>query len=133
MPQAVRKRARVKARESARPSSKAARREVKYAYSFAGGRAEGSSALRDLLGGKGCELAEMTNMGVPVHLYLVDQGRTEQESALDADAVGSDSADRNRGFVSAAGQANDGAPYQLDALAVALDNTQVNRNVVAHP
>ncbi|HEY7869296.1 MAG TPA: PEP/pyruvate-binding domain-containing protein, partial [Methylomirabilota bacterium] len=66
MPQAVRKRARAKARESARPSSKTARREVKYAYSFAGGRAEGSSALRDLLGGKGCELAEMTNMGVPV-------------------------------------------------------------------
>jgi pyruvate,orthophosphate dikinase len=65
MPQAVRKRARI-GRRSARPSSKAARREVKYAYSFAGGKAEGSSALRDLLGGKGCELAEMTNMGVPV-------------------------------------------------------------------
>ncbi|HEY7653047.1 MAG TPA: pyruvate, phosphate dikinase [Methylomirabilota bacterium] len=38
----------------------------KYVYSFAGGKAEGSSALRDLLGGKGCELAEMTKMGVPV-------------------------------------------------------------------
>ncbi|MGH7397744.1 MAG: pyruvate, phosphate dikinase, partial [Candidatus Rokuibacteriota bacterium] len=35
-------------------------------YSFAGGKAEGSSALRNLLGGKGCELAEMTKMGVPV-------------------------------------------------------------------
>ena len=30
------------------------------------GKAEGSSALRHLLGGKGCELAEMTNLGVPV-------------------------------------------------------------------
>ena len=38
----------------------------KYVYSFAGGKAEGSSALRDLLGGKGCELAEMTKMSVPV-------------------------------------------------------------------
>src|SRR5215471_16002241 len=38
----------------------------KYVYSFAQGKAEGSSALRSRLGGKGCELAEMTNMGVPV-------------------------------------------------------------------
>ena len=38
----------------------------KYVYSFAGGKAEGSSALRNLLGGKGCELAEMTNLGMPV-------------------------------------------------------------------
>jgi pyruvate,orthophosphate dikinase len=38
----------------------------KYVYSFADGKAEGSSAMRALLGGKGCELAEMTNLGVPV-------------------------------------------------------------------
>jgi len=35
-------------------------------YFFANGKADGSSALRHLLGGKGCELAEMTNLGVPV-------------------------------------------------------------------
>jgi pyruvate,orthophosphate dikinase len=35
-------------------------------YSFANGKADGSSALRHLLGGKGCELAEMTNLGVSV-------------------------------------------------------------------
>ncbi|HEV3347456.1 MAG TPA: PEP/pyruvate-binding domain-containing protein, partial [Methylomirabilota bacterium] len=35
-------------------------------YAFANGKADGSSALRPLLGGKGCELAEMTKMGVPV-------------------------------------------------------------------
>jgi pyruvate,orthophosphate dikinase len=49
--------------------TKAARgvgRRPKYVYSFANGKAEGSSALRHLLGGKGCELAEMTNLGVPV-------------------------------------------------------------------
>jgi pyruvate,orthophosphate dikinase len=45
-----------------RPSARA----PKYVYAFANGKAEGSSALRDLLGGKGCELAEMTKMGVPV-------------------------------------------------------------------
>jgi pyruvate,orthophosphate dikinase len=35
-------------------------------YAFANGKADGSSALRHLLGGKGCELAEMTNLGVSV-------------------------------------------------------------------
>jgi pyruvate,orthophosphate dikinase len=39
---------------------------TKYVYSFARGRAEGSSVMRNLLGGKGCELAEMTNLGIPV-------------------------------------------------------------------
>jgi pyruvate,orthophosphate dikinase len=39
---------------------------TKYVYSFGAGRAEGSSVMRNLLGGKGCELAEMTNLGVPV-------------------------------------------------------------------
>src|SRR5436309_12972889 len=38
----------------------------KYVYSFGHGRAEGSSLMRNLLGGKGCELAEMTNLGIPV-------------------------------------------------------------------
>jgi len=39
---------------------------TKYVYSFGGGKAEGSSVMRNLLGGKGCELAEMTNLGIPV-------------------------------------------------------------------
>jgi pyruvate,orthophosphate dikinase len=38
----------------------------KYVYSFGEGRADGSAAMRDLLGGKGSGLAEMTNAGVPV-------------------------------------------------------------------
>jgi pyruvate,orthophosphate dikinase len=53
-------------RTAARPPARSSGREPKYVYSFAGGKAEGSSALRNLLGGKGCELAEMTKMGVPV-------------------------------------------------------------------
>jgi len=39
---------------------------IKYVYSFGSGKAEGSSVMRNLLGGKGCELAEMTNLGIGV-------------------------------------------------------------------
>ena len=42
---------------------RAARR---YIYAFGGGRAEGNAGMRDLLGGKGAGLAEMTNAGLPV-------------------------------------------------------------------
>ncbi|MFN0087753.1 MAG: pyruvate, phosphate dikinase [Blastocatellia bacterium] len=38
----------------------------KYVYIFAGGQAEGNTAMKDLLGGKGANLAEMTNAGLPV-------------------------------------------------------------------
>src|ERR1700688_4494314 len=38
----------------------------KWVYSFGGGAAEGSADLRDLLGGKGANLAEMSNLGLPV-------------------------------------------------------------------
>lgn len=39
---------------------------TKWVYSFGDGKAEGESGLRDLLGGKGANLAEMSNMGLPV-------------------------------------------------------------------
>ena len=39
---------------------------TQYVYFFGDGRAEGSAQMRDLLGGKGAGLAEMTNAGVPV-------------------------------------------------------------------
>ena len=35
-------------------------------YFFGQGRAEGTSAMKDVLGGKGAGLAEMTNLGIPV-------------------------------------------------------------------
>jgi len=38
----------------------------KYVYIFADGRADGSGSMKDLLGGKGAGLAEMTNAGLPV-------------------------------------------------------------------
>jgi pyruvate,orthophosphate dikinase len=37
-----------------------------YVYFFGAGKAEGSSKMRNLLGGKGCDLAEMTNLKIPV-------------------------------------------------------------------
>jgi pyruvate,orthophosphate dikinase len=38
----------------------------KYVYYFGDGKADGSAKLRNLLGGKGCNLAEMANLGLPV-------------------------------------------------------------------
>ncbi|HEY4718997.1 MAG TPA: pyruvate, phosphate dikinase [Candidatus Methylomirabilis sp.] len=38
----------------------------KYVYFFGKGRADGSAAMKNLLGGKGSNLAEMTNLGIPV-------------------------------------------------------------------
>jgi pyruvate, orthophosphate dikinase len=40
--------------------------EKKFIYFFGGGRADGTGAMKDLLGGKGAGLAEMTNAGIPV-------------------------------------------------------------------
>ena len=38
----------------------------KYIYFFGEGKAEGNANMKDLLGGKGANLAEMTNAGIPV-------------------------------------------------------------------
>src|SRR5919109_1211057 len=38
----------------------------KYVYFFGNGKAEGDRTMKDLLGGKGAGLAEMTNAGLPV-------------------------------------------------------------------
>ena len=38
----------------------------KWVYAFGDGKAEGKARLRDLLGGKGANLAEMANLGLPV-------------------------------------------------------------------
>ena len=39
---------------------------AKWVYTFGDGKAEGASEMRDLLGGKGANLAEMANLGLPV-------------------------------------------------------------------
>jgi pyruvate,orthophosphate dikinase len=56
---------------SKKPSAKsAAARDSgtkgKWVYGFGGGKAEGRSGMKNLLGGKGANLAEMANLGLPV-------------------------------------------------------------------
>ncbi len=73
---------------------------AKWVYTFGDGQAEGESSMRNLLGGKGANLAEMSNLGLPVPpgftistevcTYFYDQGKVypieleaEVSSALD--------------------------------------------------
>src|SRR5574340_314648 len=51
------------------PAPRAAKRpskHAKYVYFFGKGKADGNKDMKDLLGGKGSGLAEMTNAGLPV-------------------------------------------------------------------
>ncbi|MFA6696583.1 MAG: PEP/pyruvate-binding domain-containing protein, partial [Sphaerochaeta sp.] len=43
-----------------------ATKNTKYVYFFGSGKAEGTAQMKDLLGGKGANLAEMTSIGLPV-------------------------------------------------------------------
>src|SRR5262245_44170122 len=57
------------AKAVAKPAAKAvavAEKAGKWVYTFGDGKAEGKAGLRDLLGGKGANLAEMANLGLPV-------------------------------------------------------------------
>jgi len=40
--------------------------EETWVYAFGGGNADGSAKMRNLLGGKGANLAEMARLGLPV-------------------------------------------------------------------
>jgi pyruvate,orthophosphate dikinase len=64
--------------------------EDKFVYSFGGGKADGNGTMKDVLGGKGAGLAEMTNAGLPVppgftivtsgcRLYFQNQNQTPAE------------------------------------------------------
>ena len=70
---------------------------TKWVYAFGGGRAEGKAEMKDLLGGKGANLAEMSNLGLPVPpgftvttevcTYFYENGKsypTDLKSAVDA-------------------------------------------------
>ena len=53
--------------QTASPAGERAHAAAKrYIYAWGGGKAEGDAKMRDLLGGKGAGLAEMTNAGLPV-------------------------------------------------------------------
>src|SRR5262245_21737208 len=51
---------------SPRPRAQSPRSERQYVYFFGNGHADGNRTMKDLLGGKGSGLAEMTNAGLPV-------------------------------------------------------------------
>jgi pyruvate,orthophosphate dikinase len=53
-------------RATRRPPSAAHRGTRKYVYFFGNNKADGDRTMKDLLGGKGAGLAEMTNAGLPV-------------------------------------------------------------------
>src|SRR5438093_496261 len=57
-------------RSVARPQAKvvrsATRRAARYVYAFGAGRKDGRADMKDLLGGKGANLAEMARLGLPV-------------------------------------------------------------------
>eukprot|EP01037_Dinobryon_pediforme_P035480 gene35479-41887_t len=70
---------------------------TKWVYTFGDGKAEGEASMRNLLGGKGANLAEMSNLGLPVPpgftittevcTYFYDHGHqypTELVSDVDA-------------------------------------------------
>src|SRR5712664_1157926 len=50
---------------ASKPAPEAAK-SGKWVFTFGDGKAEGKAGLRDLLGGKGANLAEMANLGLPV-------------------------------------------------------------------
>jgi pyruvate,orthophosphate dikinase len=49
-----------------RAATKKTSKSTKHVYFFGGGKADGNRTMKDLLGGKGSGLAEMTNAGLPV-------------------------------------------------------------------
>jgi pyruvate,orthophosphate dikinase len=84
---------------ASKPASDAAK-SGKWVFTFGDGKAEGKAGLRDLLGGKGANLAEMANLGLPVppgftiptsvctYFYAHDKSypkelKTQVEKALD--------------------------------------------------
>ena len=57
---------RTKARPAAAKAARASARPTRYVYFFGAGKADGNKTMKDTLGGKGANLAEMTNAGLPV-------------------------------------------------------------------
>src|SRR5215211_5267923 len=80
----------VKAVKAAVVPAKKAARPKKHVYFFGAGKADGDRTMKDVLGGKGSGLAEMTNAGLPVppgftistgvcNIYYAEKGRIPAE------------------------------------------------------
>ena len=50
--------------------------DKKYVYFFGDGKAEGRGDMKDLLGGKGANLADMTSIGLPVPPRIHNHNRS---------------------------------------------------------
>src|SRR5512141_3383480 len=50
----------------AKKASQGSASKTKYVYTWGAGKADGNGSMKPLLGGKGANLAEMTNIGLPV-------------------------------------------------------------------
>jgi pyruvate,orthophosphate dikinase len=57
--------AKIRSKNPGKPSGKNGKGK-RYVYFFGGGKADGHGKMKDLLGGKGAGLAEMTRIGIPV-------------------------------------------------------------------
>jgi len=66
-----------------------AKQGTKYVYFFGGGKAEGNGKMKDVLGGKGAGLAEMTNAGLPVPPGFTIQTEACREYMRSGSASGS--------------------------------------------
>ena len=72
---------------------------MKYIYSFGNGTADGTAKMKNVLGGKGANLAEMNHLGIPVppgftittdvctHYYKHDLVFPEELKSQTADAL----------------------------------------------
>jgi pyruvate,orthophosphate dikinase len=53
-------------KKAAKSASQSSGKKIKRVYFFGAGKAEGGADMKDLLGGKGANLADMTTAGLPV-------------------------------------------------------------------
>ena len=58
--------AKSKAKKSSAPAKKSASKGPQYVYTWGAGKADGNGSMKNLLGGKGANLAEMTRIALPV-------------------------------------------------------------------
>ncbi|MBC7366289.1 MAG: pyruvate, phosphate dikinase [Undibacterium sp.] len=58
--------AKTKAKKSPAPAKKSASKAPKYVYTWGANKADGNGSMKNLLGGKGANLAEMTRIALPV-------------------------------------------------------------------
>ena len=118
----------------------------KYVFFFGKGKADGSTAMKDLLGGKGANLAEMTNLGVIVpsgftistdvcnyyfsHDHVFPDGlRPQVESALKEieETMGSRFGDAKNPLLLSA---RSGAPVSMPGMMDTVLNIGLNQNTL---